>query len=305
MKRTLGAVVILTFLLPRLSNAEQRSHSSRRATQPSPAPYRVVLGQQGHEELLGLVRLFAHNNIAWNLPGGLRQAFNHSNRLKVGDVFGPTLDNNRKGGIMFNFEDTPNGRIEKWTERGMGRSFFMYWIINPLGDRGGEAQGGPGTIAYLETSLPLPLRRHVIVIAEYRGLKTIQNIYGEVTSVPFLQVIAAATTNDYYYIDQDWTTVAADVEFHFDDRAILALKKGLKPLDDDAGATQPKPDLAALPGIGPKSTTAQPETPSKVCAALTKILASRDEIAARHGAEKTDRAIAAASVKFKENKCAK
>jgi hypothetical protein len=258
MKRTSGTAVILllTFLLPLLSNAEQRPRNSR----STPAPYRVVLGQQGHDEMLGLMRRFAENNIAWNLPGGLRQAVR--GKIKVGDVLGPALDGNGRGGVSFDFEASPNGRIEKWTQVGMGRSFFMYWIINPFGDRGGEKQGTPDTVAYIETDLPLSLRRQITVIAQYRGLKKFQNAYGEEQAFPDLKVLAAAATNGYYYIDQDWTTVAADVEFYFDDRAISTLEKRLKPLDGGSGAAPSKPALAALPGLGPKSTP-QPETPPK------------------------------------------
>jgi len=179
----------------------------------------------------------------------------------------------------------------------------MYWILNPMGNTGERMQGGPGTVAYLETSLPLPLRRHVTVVAQYQGLKTFRNPYGEESSVPFLKVIAAAATNDYYYIDSDWTTVAADVEFYFDDRALAALEKKLKPLDGaEAAAAELKPDVAALPGSTPK-----PPAPSrsKDCATLTKILASRDDIAARHGEEKAAKVMVAARKRFEEYQCAK
>lgn len=265
------------------------------------ASIRVVSGQQGHEELLALVQRLGDNDIAWNLPQALLRATRGG--VKVGDVFGPALDDNRKGAVMFNFEDTPLGRIEKWSERAAGRSFFMYWILNPLGNTGERMQGGPGTIAYLETSLPLPLRRHVVVVAQYQGLKTFRNAYGEESSVPFLKVIAAATTNDYYYIGSDWTTVDANVEFYFDDRALTALEKRLKPLDGSvAAATEPNPDVAEMPGVEAKAV-APPPSRSKDCAALTKILASRDDIAAQHGEVKAARVMEAAKRRYEESKC--
>lgn len=311
MKGALRAVFVflLAFEAATSAAAQPRLQSQRRGARPSPAPYRMVLGQQGHEELLGLMQRFAKNDIAWNIPSGLRLAFDHSNRLKVGDVLGPALDDNRGGSVMFNFEDSPNGRIEKWTELGAGRSFFMYWIINPFGEQGHLPQGSPGTIAYLQTSMPLPLRRHVVVVGQYRGLKTFKNVYGEDMTVPVLQVIAAATTNGYYYIDQDWTTVASDVEFHFDDRAIAALDKKLKPVADGATAGQPasakpKPEVASLPGLGPKPGSA-PSAQSKDCEKLAEILATKDDLAAKHGEEMADKVMAAARKRQAKYNCPK
>ncbi len=92
------------------------------------------------------------------------------------------------------------------------------------------------------------------------------------------------------------------VEFYFDDRAIAELEKRLKPLADVAAA-DPKPALAAIPSVGPKPA-ASPDH-SKDCATLTKILASRDDIATRHGEEKATRVMAAAKKRFEEYECAK
>ena len=64
------------------------------------------------------------------------------------------------------------------------------------------------------------------------------------------------------------------------------------------------PDVAALPESGPKpasSTSAHAED----CAKLTRILATRDEIAARYGEERARLAIKVAKAKFKAYGCAK
>jgi len=85
--------------------------------------------------------------MAWNLPGALGDA-----------ACGPALY-----GDTLDLETTPPGRIEPWVETKSGRrSFFLYWIMNPLGDRTGDQSG---TIVYLETDMPAeeaPLRRNPV-----------------------------------------------------------------------------------------------------------------------------------------------
>lgn len=253
--------------------------------------FRAASGQVGHDEMLALVRRCAQNNVAWNLPGSLRQAV--QGQLKIGSVLGPALDGNARGGVSFDFETSPNGHIERWTEAGLKRAFFMYWIVNPLGDRAGDTTG---TIAYFESDMPLPLRRQVIVVTQFVGMKQFKNVYGELMAVPNLKVIAAGATNGYYYIDQDWTMVDGNVEFYFDDGAIAALEKTLKPLDDGTVAAAAAPEPAPAPPVPPAH--------AEDCAKLTRILASRDAIAARHGEEKAAQVMAAARKRFKEYQCA-
>lgn len=206
-------------------------------------------------------------------------------QVKIGDEVGPALYGNG-----LDLETTPPGRIERWTEtKAGGRSFFMYWLVNPLGDRAGDQSG---TVAYLETDMPLPLRRRLFVVTQYLGPKTFDNAYGEQMTLPHLKVIAAAATNDRYSVD------GADLsEFYFDDRSIAKLERRLKPIATSAEATA---SLAAAPATGSK--LGAPDR-SKDCATLTKILASKDDIAAQHGAQKAAQVMVAARKRFEEYEC--
>lgn len=255
-------------------------------TKKKSGPFRYEVGRPGLQELVGLVQRCAEHNMAWNLPGALGDAVR--GQVKIGDVVGPALY-----GDGLDLETTPPGRIERWTEtKAGGRSFFMYWIVNPQGDRAGDHSG---TVAYLETDMPLPLRRRLFVVTQYLGPKTFDNVYGEQMMIPQLKVIAAAATNDRYSVD------GSDLpEFYFDDRSIAKLEKRCRPHQD--GAESVAMAEIATPQVGPKSVA--PDR-SKDCATLTKILASRKDIAARHGAEKAAQVIVAAQKRFKEFKCAK
>jgi hypothetical protein len=260
----------------------QPSHGKAPVRQKS-GPFRYEGGQSGLAELVGLIRLCAEKNMAWNLPWALGDAVRA--QVKIGDLVGPALYYNG-----LDLETTPPGRIERWTEtRAGGRSFFMYWLVNPLGDR---ADDRSGTVAYLETDMPLPLRRRLFVVTQYLGPKTFDSAYGEQMTVPHLKVIAAAATNDRYSVD------GSDLaEFYFDDRSIAKLEMRLKP-QQDAAASVAKVNVAALP-VGP-----MPDR-SKDCAALTKILASENDIAATHGAEKAKQVMIGAQKRFEEYKCTK
>lgn len=254
-------------------------------TKQKSGPFRYEFGQSGLDELVGLIRLCAEKNMAWNLPWALGDAVRA--QVKIGDLVGPALYYNG-----LDLETTPPGRIERWTEtRAGGRSFFMYWLVNPLGDR---ADDRSGTVAYLETDMPLPLRRRLFVVTQYLGPKTFDSAYGEQMTVPHLKVIAAAATNDRYSVD------GSDLpEFYFDDRSIAKLEKRLKP-HQDAAASVAKANVEATPGAGPKSVA--PDR-SKDCAALTKILASKDDIAAQHGAQRAAQVMVAARKRFEEYEC--
>lgn len=264
------------------------------AAQPSPGkeptkkksgPFRYEEGQTGLTEMVGLILRYTEKNMAWNLPWALGDAVRA--QVKIGDLVGPALYYNG-----LDLETTPPGRIERWTEtRAGGRSFFMYWLVNPLGDR---ADDRSGTVAYLETDMPLPLRRRLFVVTQYLGPKTFDNAYGEQMTLPHLKVIAAAATNDRYSVD------GSDLpEFYFDDRSIAKLEKRLNPIKIEAEATA---SVAAPPGVGPKPVA---PNSSKDCAALIKILASRDDIAARHGEAKAAHVMEAAKRRYEESKCTK
>lgn len=105
---------------------------------------------------------------------------------------------------------------------------------------------------------------------------------------------SAAATNDRYSDD------GSDLpEFYFDDRSIAKLEKRLKP-HQDAAASVAKANVEATPSAGAKSVA--PDR-SKDCAALTKILASKDDIAAQHGAQKAAQVMVAARKRFEEYEC--
>ncbi|HXT02441.1 MAG TPA: hypothetical protein VN915_17340 [Elusimicrobiota bacterium] len=109
---------------------------------------------------------------------------------------------------------------------------------------------------------------------------------------PHLKVIASAATNDRYSVD------GTDLpEFYFDDRSIAKLEKRLKP--EQAEVSVAKAEIAAA--LARPEPAARDRT--KDCATLTKILASKDEIAAKHGAEKADQVMVAAKKRFEEYQC--
>lgn len=99
-------------------------------------------------------------------------------------------------------------------------------------------------------------------------------------------MIATAATNDRYSVD------GTDLpEFYFDDQSIAKLEKRLNPT------------IAAAPTAEP--TPAAPvRSRAKDCATLTKIMASKDEIAAKHGAQKAAEVMVAARKRFEEYRCA-
>jgi hypothetical protein len=206
------------------------SQSKAKANTKS-GPFRYERGQAGLAELVDLIRRHAEKNMAWDLPGALGDAVR--GQVKIGDLVGPAIYGNG-----LDLETTPPGRIERWTEtKGGGRSFFMYWLVNPLGDRAGDQSG---TVAYLETDMPLPLRRRLFVVTQYLGPKTFDNAYGEQMTIPHLKVIASAATNDRYSVD------GTDLpEFYFDDRSIAKLEKRLNPTIAAAPTAEPTPATPA------------------------------------------------------------
>lgn len=194
-----------------------------------PHHFREVKGQAGYEEFLTLAIQFSRTGKMNRLPIALRRAF-RVGQLRIGSIFGPDGAWNDGGYYSFDFfTGTPPGIIKGWTVDGNKRSFHMYWIPNAEGAFGGMRVGDPGTAAYFEADLPIPLRRSVIVLAQYQGLRSFKNQYDEESKLPFLKIVAAAATNGSFYVNKEWKEVEDQVVFLFDDELLTEAKSKLTP----------------------------------------------------------------------------
>lgn len=224
-----AGIGVLLVVLAQQGSAQVKSVENRQRGAKTPH-FRAVTGQAGYEEFLTLAIQFSRTPGGMNrLPIALRRAY-RAGQLKIGSIFGPDGALNDAGYYSLDFfSGTPPGAIKGWTVDGNKRSFRMYWIPNAQGEFGDMRVGDPGTAAYFETDLPIPLRRSVVVLAQYQGLRSFTNQYDEESKLPFLKVIAAAATNGSFYVNKEWKEVEDQVVFLFDDDLLAEAKSKLTP----------------------------------------------------------------------------